>query len=543
MKNTVKVLLSVMLVVVILAAAIFLTPWIPVGDGVWSPLDVMLYEGSIEFFSEPEPTEWPADPEPTVPPAEPSTEPPMEPPTEPPYGPAVISDVEWENLALRAEISTMEQAREYFDTRFTNLIMSVYYADDRLDYYWIENGYTQSLNPSDWVMDRAAVANGITYLLSDDMEIYTVIGFRHNRGSVDLTGTPVLAINCIKTEDGYEFIDPVKGMQGDVGSRYGAILPEATVSSIEEYVDLITSDPEIFKTLDFLYMFKDGTRIEYYVDEQGISTLRYPMQKSVYQNLDKDMAAAQLEAKAHIKPENIDKYQLSKVLGGTTLTPEQAYDLVYAKPEEVKEAVKTAGDMLMYMLAAQIGDVGMCNCDQWGEYVWHTNLTAKEVMSKKKANCGSSANLANYLLEGDYEEVGFIQHAFYKGNGGGHVYNYFLHEGKYYIVDFSWFISRNYAPSNDFPVMALNALEDYNGELANKLYRNVSLVIAFTSTGQHLPNVFGEDYGEDPYHYYVPEGAEYTVLYEAGDGYLIAEMPFDKKYHDWTVYWPGYQAP
>ena len=538
MGKVAKVFLSVMLVLAILAAAILLTPWIPVGDGLWSPLDVMMYDGDIEEFGKPEPAEMLARESYGEPAAELAEE-----PAEERYGPAVVSDVEWESLALRAEISTMEQAIEYFNNRFPDLIMGVYCADDRLDYYWIENGYTQCLNPSDWVMDRAAVVNGITYLLSDDMEIYTVIGFRHIRGQIDPYGMPQLAINCIKTEDGYAFIDPVKGMQGDISSRRDAILPEATVSSIEEYVHLINSDPEIYSTLDFLYMFEGGTRIEYYVDEQGICTLRYPMQKSVYQNLDKDMSAMQREAKAHIKPENIDKYQLSRVLGGTTLTPEQAYDLVYAKPEEVKAAVKTAGDLLMYMLAAQIGDVGMCNCDQWGEYVWHSNLTAKEVMSKKRANCGSSANLANYLLEGDYEEVGIIQHAYYKGNGGGHVYNYFLYEGKYYIVDFSWFISRNYAPSADFPVMALKTLEDYNGELANKLFRNVSLVIAFTSTGQHLPNIFGEDYNEDPYHYYVPEGAEYTVLYEAGDGYLIAEMPFDKKYHDWTEYWPGYQAP
>ncbi len=507
MKKVAKVVASVMLVLASLAVVIFVSPWIPVGDGLWSPLDFVkdsLDDGDIS--------------------------------------PQIISERKLERLPLRAEISSMEQAREYFDTKHPFLWQDNYFASDGKDYYWMECGYVQCHRSAEEALDRLDVINGITYLLSDDMEIYSVVGFRHQRGLVDKTGTPMLAINCIKTEDGYEFIDPVKGMQGDLGSRFGAILPEATVSSVEEYVHLINSDPEIYSTLDFLYMFEGGTRIEYYVDEQGICTLRYPMQKAVYQNLDKDMAYAQLEAKAHIKPENIDKYQLSQMLGGTTLTPEEAYDLVYAKPEVIQEKVKTAPDVLMYMLAAQIGDSGMCKCDQWGEYVWHTNLTAKEVIEQKEAVCGSFANLANFLLEGDYEEVGFMQHALYKGNGGGHVYNYILHEGKYYIVDFSWYMFANYVPSNDFPVLVLDSLEEYNGALANQLYSNVSLVIAFTSTGQHLPNIFGEDYNEDPYHYYVPEGAEYTVLYEAGDGYLIAEMPFDKKYHDWTVFWPGYQA-
>ena len=66
------------------------------------------------------------------------------------------------------------------------------------------------------------------------------------------------------------------------------------------------------------------------------------------------------------------------------------------------------------------------------------------------------------------------------------------------------------------------------------LYGGVSLILALTSTGQHLPNIFGEEFG-DP-HYYVPTGSEYTVLLEAGDGYLIGEMPLDKNFHDWTKY-------
>ena len=520
MGKATKIFLSVMLVVGILAASILLTPWVPVGDGLWSPLDVLTYEDAdLEDFLQGNVQVQPAT------------------------GDGVPDRAPIPEL-LRAEISTMEQAREYFDARYPNLWQDLYWTEDNLDYFWMEDGGAICSRLKSEDLDRPDLVHAVTYLLSDDIEIYTVIGFQHNSKQVDLTGTPMLAINCIKTEDGYEFIDPVKGMQGDLGSRYGAILPEAKVSSIEEYVDLITSDPGIYSMLDFLYMFEGGERIEYYVDAQGICTLRYPMQKSVYQNLDKDMAYAQLEAKAHIKPENVTYFQLSQILGGTTLTPEEANDLVYAKPEVIQEKVKTAGDVLMYMMAAQIGETDSCKHDQWGEYVWHTNLTAKEVMEQKVAVCGSCANLANYLLEGDYEEVGFFQHAFYKGNGGGHVYNYILHEGKYYVVDFSWYMFAQYVPSNDFPVQVLDTLEEFDGERVKKIFGNqVSLLIAFTSTGQHLPNIFGEDYNEDPYHYYVPEGAEYTVLYEAGDGYLIAEKPLDKKYHDWTAYWPGYQAP
>lgn len=539
MKKVLKIAATVMLGVLIVAVIVFISPWIPVNGGMWAPLDLVksgYRGGSVEEFItaqnfqyhpeyvEPQHTNLPS--------------------AKAPIGNRVsytVPEKQWENLPQRTEISTMEQVSAYFDSRYPEIKQfdRTYEAD--ADYWQVGDGYSIVGSPKESI-DRVGVVNAATYLLSDDMEIYTVIAFCHDKESED-PALPMLAINCIKTEDGYAFVDPVLGMQGDQASRPHVLLPEAEVYSIEEYITIINDDPELYRTLDYLYIFKDCDRIEFYVDDHGVCNLRYPLVKSLYQNLDKRMSDEKRALTADVKPENIQKYQLSWVLGGTTLTPDEARELVRAKPEEAKEKVKTAADLLMYMMAAKIGDVGMCNCDQWGEYVWHSNLTAREVMGRRLANCGASANLANYLLEGDYEEIGFIQHALYKGNGGGHVYNYILHEGKYYIVDFSWYIFNNYDIRRDFPIYALNALEEYTGNLANRIYGNVSLVIACTTTGQHLPNIFGEDYNEDPYHYYVPEGAQYQVLYEAGDGYLIAEKPLDKKYHDWTVFWSGYEAP
>lgn len=248
-----------------------------------------------------------------------------------------------------------------------------------------------------------------------------------------------------------------------------------------------------------------------------------------------DSRIAQLveQATAHIKPEYIDRYALSNVLGGTTLTPEEAYALLDMEPEQVKERVKTAADVLMYMLAAKIGDCGGDRSRVIGGKEWHYNLTAFEVMEQRLANCGASANLANYLLEGDYEEVGFILHAYYIGNGGGHVYNYIRHEGKYYIVDFSWYIFTNYQPEDDFRVMALDRLEDY-GKRLPELYGGVCMALAHTSPGQHYPNVFDDANGK----YAIPEGTEYQLLYQDNSpaSYQLAEYPLSKEALDWTVF-------
>ena len=236
---------------------------------------------------------------------------------------------------------------------------------------------------------------------------------------------------------------------------------------------------------------------------------------------------------AHIQPENIGNFVLSTKLGGTTLTPEEAYALLDMEPEQVKKRVKTAADVLMLMLAGQCGDChGDRNVTIDGQE-WHYNLNVFQVMQTRTTNCGSAANLANYLLEGDYEEIGFILHAYYIGNGGGHVYNYFKYQGKYYIVDFSWYMFANYQPENDFPVMELDRLEDYGSRIP-ELYGGVCMALAHTSPGQHYPNVFDDQNAA----YAIPEGVEYELLHqETGSNcYILKEYPLDKSQLDWTTF-------
>lgn len=236
---------------------------------------------------------------------------------------------------------------------------------------------------------------------------------------------------------------------------------------------------------------------------------------------------------AHIKPENIGSYVLSTKLGGTTLTPEEAYALLDMEPEQVKERVKTAADVLMLMLAGQYGDRQGDKVKVIDGREWHYNLNAYQVMQTRTTNCGSAANLANYLLEGDYEEYGFILHAYYIGDGGGHVYNYFKYQGKYYIVDFSWYMFNNYQPDNDFPVMELDRLEDYGSRIP-ELYGGVCMALAHTSPGQHYPNVFDDQNKA----YAIPEGVEYKLLHqETGSScYILKEYPLDKSQLDWTTF-------
>lgn len=446
---------------------------------------------------------------------------------------------------LRSQISTVEDAVTYLEEKhgtvwsFSLPTMEDYYEG----YWWLFSGEEVIQLPPHNNISRDNVVQVVTYLLSDDMEIYSVIGFAHDERGV----IAPKSINCIKTDSGYQFIDPVRLMRDEPFSRYGTTMPEATVGSLEEYVEMCKAIPGLSLYVDCLYLFSGSEKIEAVLNSRGIAEMiprencQLLWDNTAKNDLTQDQYLQLLAS--YIDPQYISNYDLYGCLGGATLTPEEARALVDAKPETVKEQVKTAADMLMYMLAANIQPSEGCYHDNWDGDVWHTNMNARQVMQTKLAVCGSCANLANYLLEDDYEEVGFIDHALYPGQGGSHVYNYILYEGKYYIVDFSHYMDYNYVGNMTYPLLVVDSLEAWGDAIRagaySLFYNKVCLITAYTSTGQQLPCIFEYEHFRDTgeAYYYFPEGAEYTLIYDAGDGFQMAEKPFNKAYYDWTVFW------
>ena len=43
-------------------------------------------------------------------------------------------------------------------------------------------------------------------------------------------------------------------------------------------------------------------------------------------------------------------------------------------------------------------------------------------------------------------------------------------------------------------------------------------------------------YGEDNL-FSIPEDAEITILYDAGSGFTLNRLPFDRKYYNWDTFW------
>lgn len=432
---------------------------------------------------------------------------------------------------VRSAISTVPDAIAYMDFRFPELWMGLS-VHNGIDTHsrWMRSAQeilvcTKDTPESKNAASRACVVNCLTYLLDDDYEIESLIAFWPDPRAMGESG-PEKAINAIKTPTGYLFFDPVTRMQGDVMSRLGDLLPEMTCSSVAEYIETIRQNPALSSTIKYIYKNTGGVRMDYrhtFTTGFTIET-ESPGIEMVYYSV-----PAQ-EPGQHIKPENIGSYMLSTILGGTTLTPEEAYALVEAEPEVVQEKVKTAADVLMYMMASRMVEGTGCYCTDIDGHTWHWNMDAKTFMKDRRAGCGQCANLGRYLLDGDYEEIGFVDHTYFPGGGGGHVYNYIVCEGKYYIVDFSSYYFSGYEPTQDFKVPVLNTLEEW-GTKIHDYYQNVCLSMTYNQC-RGFPVVYGDDT-----FFSVPEDAAFTILYDAGSGFTLNRLPFDRKHYNWDTFW------
>jgi len=130
--------------------------------------------------------------------------------------------------------------------------------------------------------------------------------------------------------------------------------------------------------------------------------------------------------------------QLQGASKGLTLTWDQARALVGQDIETVKRYVCSLEDCLYYLCAAGYSQISGDLTYSSGGITWHFNPSPQVSFARNKGNCGGNAALTAYLLEGDYDEVGY---ACYRGKvgDGGHVVNYLRDGSNYYVFDVNQF--------------------------------------------------------------------------------------------------------
>lgn len=120
-------------------------------------------------------------------------------------------------------------------------------------------------------------------------------------------------------------------------------------------------------------------------------------------------------------------------LGASRYTNAQVYGQLSAAPEEKAAAASTLYEALQFY---QVG--GFYSSDDniritEGHINWEHHKPGYDAVRTNNGCCATSANWLHYMLQGDYEEVGYV--ATSQRDGSGHIYNYIYEDGWYYFID------------------------------------------------------------------------------------------------------------
>jgi len=119
-------------------------------------------------------------------------------------------------------------------------------------------------------------------------------------------------------------------------------------------------------------------------------------------------------------------------LGKPNMTSEEI-EALDRDPEKLKEKLNTLYAVIQYI---QVADFRSADDNIWIDedgIGWEHHKPGEMAIITNEGCCATISNLMNFLLEGDYEEVGFI--AYSQSDGGGHGFNYIKHNNLYYFVD------------------------------------------------------------------------------------------------------------
>lgn len=194
---------------------------------------------------------------------------------------------------------------------------------------------------------------------------------------------------------------------------------DAQVSS--DKVRIFINDPEIFPREYNYNLNQDKYKLKFNDSESlNVASLRVEADYKV------DLAEA-----GNISGLSGINWVPSVKLGVPDLSSEELVGLM-GDPEKAKKEIDVVFEALAFMALNFETESG--NTEVMEERIdWEFSKPAELAIEDGSVNCAAAANVIKYLLEDDYEEVGYYWT--YTDGRGGHVINYVVDNGSYYFFD------------------------------------------------------------------------------------------------------------
>ena len=126
-------------------------------------------------------------------------------------------------------------------------------------------------------------------------------------------------------------------------------------------------------------------------------------------------------------------------LGKSRYTNREIADMTAHTPEEKQAEISTLYEAVQLL---QISGFTFSddNVDVRENGIpWEHHKPGRDAVRINTGCCSAHANWLRYILDGDYEELGFL--AWSWANGNGHVFNYIYRDGWYYFIDLTHYTS------------------------------------------------------------------------------------------------------
>ena len=139
---------------------------------------------------------------------------------------------------------------------------------------------------------------------------------------------------------------------------------------------------------------------------------------------------------------------------------EEIHALAASHPslEEAAEKLHTANDSVRFLKASGFRfGYSYCHNQHINGIGWAWGLSAEFVYDHMCGSCWGISNMMNRLLEGDYDEQGYVKYT------GAHIFNYFKQDGIYCFCDFTPCLSEDgsrYTTNGDYEAYVIGAFEN-----------------------------------------------------------------------------------
>jgi len=221
-------------------------------------------------------------------------------------------------------------------------------------------------------------------------------------------------------------------------------------------------------------------------------------------------------------------------LGGSRYSNAEVYAMLGASPEEKQANVSTLYEALQLY---QVGNFTSSDDNIRlfdGAINWEHHKPGYYAVLTNTGCCATDSNWLRYILDGDYEDVGFL--AYSERSASGHVYSYILQDGWYYFVDLTHFragdpmcgretgeLGDYYA--GDFILGNIHRTQDPAAyvEYLRDSVQNLAFICMYSATDVPAVEAVAHDGGIDVI--YAPEnGLNVTVLHADADVRFITDM-------------------